>query len=75
MNNKKFDRLSNLGDNIIKGHDLLYSSLFYKIEYIDLYKQYNNDEEFIKLNKYVMDNLHSKSIKVFRNLDNFLCKL
>jgi|LakMenE18May11ns_1017448.scaffolds.fasta_scaffold9270651_1 hypothetical protein len=66
MNNNKFKRLSKLGNNLIRGNYILY-----KIEYSDLYNEYKNNEEFIKLNKYVMDNLHFKSIKVFKNKINY----
>jgi hypothetical protein len=75
MNNNKFKRLSKLGNNLIKGNDVLYNSFAYKIEYSDLYNEYKNNEEFINLNKYVMDNLHFKSIKAFKNLDKLLSKL
>ena len=66
MNNNKFKRLSKLGNNLIKGNDVLYNSFAYKIEYSDLYNEYKNNEEFINLNKYVMDNLHFKYMNIIK---------
>lgn len=71
MKDIKLNRLQKLGENLINNKDISYNSFAYRIEYNDLYNQYKDNQEFIQLNKYVMENLHYKAIKSFNYLDNF----
>jgi len=71
MKDKKLNRLSMLGNNLINRKDILYSSFAYRVEYDDLYQQYKDNQEFIQLNQYVIDNLNYDSIDTFKYLDKF----
>ena len=71
MKDKQLNRLEKLGDNLINNRDLLYNSFAYRIEYNDLYNDYKDHQDFIKIHQYVMDKLNHKSIKSFNYMDNF----
>jgi hypothetical protein len=75
MKDIKLNRLQKLGQDLINNKDISYNSFAYRIEYNDLYNQYKDNQEFIQLNKYVMENLHYKEIKSFPYLDKQKSKL
>jgi len=69
MKDEKLNRLEKLGENLINNKDISYNSFAYRIEYNDLYNKYKDNQEFIQLNKYVIKNLHHKTIKPFNYID------